>query len=235
MFVSGLGGMAGFWSAQVAALQSVVSGADLRSSRRRTKRRCAALFGAAMVARRSHAAGSCGSGESPSGRPFDRRHHRTGLCGRASGPAALARAVRHLAQAGCSFSRIVCASQARADGAWRRCLSHRWAICWVRRIRISLSLRQADDPADAPAPSRRASIRCSPLTARRWRRASQRLLSCSPPTTITSCRPIMSEAVAAAIPGAKLMRFPRGGHFFPKTRADDYNAALADFWAEAGR
>ena len=45
----------------------------------------------------------------------------------------------------------------------------------------------------------------------------------------------LSEAVASAIPGARQVRFENGGHFFPKTRADDYNAALADFWAEAGR
>ncbi len=44
-----------------------------------------------------------------------------------------------------------------------------------------------------------------------------------------------SKAVAAAIPGAKFKRCHRGGHFFPKTRAADYNKALAEFWAEAGR
>ena len=44
-----------------------------------------------------------------------------------------------------------------------------------------------------------------------------------------------SRAVAAAIPGAKFKRCHGGGHFFPKTRAADYNKALADFWAEAGR
>lgn len=44
-----------------------------------------------------------------------------------------------------------------------------------------------------------------------------------------------SQAVAAAIPGAKFKRCHHGGHFFPKTRADDYNKALAGFWAEAGR
>jgi aminoacrylate hydrolase len=41
-----------------------------------------------------------------------------------------------------------------------------------------------------------------------------------------------SQAVAAAIPGAKFKRCHWGGHFFPKTRATDYNRALADFWAE---
>ncbi len=45
----------------------------------------------------------------------------------------------------------------------------------------------------------------------------------------------LSEAVASAIAGARQVSFDDGGHFFPKTRADDYNAALADFWAEAGR
>ncbi|MET0278701.1 MAG: alpha/beta fold hydrolase [Pseudorhodoplanes sp.] len=44
-----------------------------------------------------------------------------------------------------------------------------------------------------------------------------------------------SKAVAAAIPGAKLKRCHGGGHFFPKTRATDYNVALSNFWAEAGR
>jgi aminoacrylate hydrolase len=44
-----------------------------------------------------------------------------------------------------------------------------------------------------------------------------------------------SQAVAAAIPGAKFKRCRWGGHFFPKTRAKDYNKALSDFWAEAGR
>ena len=44
-----------------------------------------------------------------------------------------------------------------------------------------------------------------------------------------------SDEVAKAIPGAKLLRFPGGGHFFPKSRAIDYNKALADFWAETGR
>ena len=41
-----------------------------------------------------------------------------------------------------------------------------------------------------------------------------------------------SQAVAAGIPGAKFKRCRDGGHFFPKTRAQDYNKALSDFWAE---
>lgn len=41
-----------------------------------------------------------------------------------------------------------------------------------------------------------------------------------------------SQAVAAAIPGAKLKRCHHGGHFFPRTRATDYSKALSDFWAE---
>lgn len=45
----------------------------------------------------------------------------------------------------------------------------------------------------------------------------------------------MSHAVASAIAGARQVRFDSGGHFFPKTRADDYNSVLADFWTEAGR
>jgi aminoacrylate hydrolase len=45
----------------------------------------------------------------------------------------------------------------------------------------------------------------------------------------------MSDAVAAAIPASRRVSFASGGHFFPKTRASEYNAALADFWAEAGR
>jgi aminoacrylate hydrolase len=45
----------------------------------------------------------------------------------------------------------------------------------------------------------------------------------------------LSDALASAIPGARQVRFEGGGHFFPKTRADDYNAVLADFWTEAGR
>ncbi len=44
-----------------------------------------------------------------------------------------------------------------------------------------------------------------------------------------------SKAVAAAIPEARFKRCRGGGHFFPKTRAKDYNKALADFWAEAAR
>ena len=44
-----------------------------------------------------------------------------------------------------------------------------------------------------------------------------------------------SQAVAAAIPGAKRKRCHGGGHFFPKTRAADYNKALSDFWAETDR
>lgn len=44
-----------------------------------------------------------------------------------------------------------------------------------------------------------------------------------------------SQAVTAAIPGATFKRCHVGGHFFPKTRAADYNRALSDFWAEAGR
>jgi aminoacrylate hydrolase len=39
-----------------------------------------------------------------------------------------------------------------------------------------------------------------------------------------------SQAVAAAIPGAKFKRCHGGGHFFPKTRAADYNKALENFW-----
>ncbi len=45
----------------------------------------------------------------------------------------------------------------------------------------------------------------------------------------------LSDALASAIPGARQVRFDSGGHFFPKTRADDYNSVLADFWTEAGR
>jgi aminoacrylate hydrolase len=45
----------------------------------------------------------------------------------------------------------------------------------------------------------------------------------------------LSKAVAEAIPGAKFKRCHGGGHFFPKTRAADYNKALAGFWAEAGQ
>jgi len=41
-----------------------------------------------------------------------------------------------------------------------------------------------------------------------------------------------ADAVAAAIAGARLVHFTSGGHFFPRTRAHDYNAALAAFWAE---
>lgn len=44
-----------------------------------------------------------------------------------------------------------------------------------------------------------------------------------------------SQAVAAAIPGAKLRRCHGGGHFFPKTRATDYNKAVTEFWAETDR
>lgn len=42
-----------------------------------------------------------------------------------------------------------------------------------------------------------------------------------------------ADAVSAAIAGARLVHFTSGGHFFPRTRAHDYNAALAAFWAEA--
>ncbi|MFN3348034.1 alpha/beta fold hydrolase [Pseudorhodoplanes sp.] len=44
-----------------------------------------------------------------------------------------------------------------------------------------------------------------------------------------------SKAVAAAIPGARLKRYHGGGHFFPKTRAGDYNKTLSEFWAETDR
>jgi aminoacrylate hydrolase len=44
-----------------------------------------------------------------------------------------------------------------------------------------------------------------------------------------------SQAVAAAVPGAQIKRCHGGGHFFPNTRAADYNKALSDFWAENGR
>lgn len=42
-----------------------------------------------------------------------------------------------------------------------------------------------------------------------------------------------ADAISAVITGARLVRFAGGGHFFPRTRAHDYNAALATFWAEA--
>lgn len=44
----------------------------------------------------------------------------------------------------------------------------------------------------------------------------------------------LSQEVASAIAGARHVRFESGGHFFPKTRTDDYNSVLADFWTEAG-
>jgi aminoacrylate hydrolase len=42
-----------------------------------------------------------------------------------------------------------------------------------------------------------------------------------------------ADAVSAAVAGARLVHFTSGGHFFPRTRAHAYNAALAAFWAEA--
>ncbi len=44
-----------------------------------------------------------------------------------------------------------------------------------------------------------------------------------------------SRAVADAIAKARLVCLPDGGHFFPRTRAAAYNAALAEFFAETGR
>lgn len=43
-----------------------------------------------------------------------------------------------------------------------------------------------------------------------------------------------SQAVAVAIPGAKFRRCRAGGHFFPRSRAADYNKTISEFWAEAG-
>ncbi len=44
---------------------------------------------------------------------------------------------------------------------------------------------------------------------------------------LTSCH--MQREVAERIPGARFELFPHGGHFFPVTQADAYNALILDF------
>ncbi|MCC5868279.1 MAG: alpha/beta fold hydrolase [Gammaproteobacteria bacterium] len=39
----------------------------------------------------------------------------------------------------------------------------------------------------------------------------------------------MQREVAERVPGARLTLLPHGGHFFPVTRSDDYNALILDF------
>lgn len=41
----------------------------------------------------------------------------------------------------------------------------------------------------------------------------------------------LSERVATAITGSRMLLLDGGGHFFPRTRAAVYNKALSDFWA----
>lgn len=45
----------------------------------------------------------------------------------------------------------------------------------------------------------------------------------------------LSEILAAEIRSARLVRFASGGHFFPKTRARDYNDVILNFWNEVRR
>jgi aminoacrylate hydrolase len=41
----------------------------------------------------------------------------------------------------------------------------------------------------------------------------------------------LSQRLAGAIAGSQILLLEAGGHFFPRTRMDRYNAALSDFWA----
>jgi aminoacrylate hydrolase len=43
----------------------------------------------------------------------------------------------------------------------------------------------------------------------------------------------LSRQLADAVAGSQLLTLAGGGHFFPRTRAGDYNEALSRFWVEA--
>ena len=44
----------------------------------------------------------------------------------------------------------------------------------------------------------------------------------------------LSEQLATAITGSRMLLLDGGGHFFPRSRAAVYNKALSDFWIQAG-
>lgn len=237
MIVSGLGGLAAFWTAQVEAFAPHfrVLTHDHRGTGRSTHSRIRysvdgmaadtlAIMDALGIAR-AHFLGHSTGGA-------------IGLTIAASRPERLA-------------SLVLSATWAGPDPYFRRCFESRREV--LAGLGVEAYVRASNLTLYPPAWIRDNGAALDAGGAVRWgsaaeiiagridailafdRRADLAGIAC--PTLVICaeddlvCPPWLSDEIAAAIPGARRARLPQGGHFAPITETAAYNAAVLEFLA----
>jgi aminoacrylate hydrolase len=102
---------------------------------------------------------------------------------------------------------------------------------WVNENDALLAAREQAGLASFPpaeiAASRIDAVLAFDRTADLHRIATPTLVLCARDDVLTP--PYFSDALAAAIPGARLTMLPRGGHACSEAAADEFNRAVFDF------